>query len=187
MRRSDLAHIVRAAAEIAGDGKILIIGSQAVLASRGDSELPAEATMSIEADVAFFDDETEEKGDRVDGAIGEGSEFHRRFGYYAQGVSVGAATLPAGWRERVVAFRFGDHGRADAVCLEPHDLVVSKLVAGREKDVQFARALVSAGIVTVETLRGRIDALEVVAGVKRRTLDLLGRIERSADGPSGSP
>jgi hypothetical protein len=30
---------------------------------------------------------------------------HETFGYYAQGVSVTTAVLPAGWRERLVMFR----------------------------------------------------------------------------------
>ncbi|MFN8234238.1 MAG: hypothetical protein U0V56_12475 [Actinomycetota bacterium] len=33
--------------------------------------------MSIEADIAFFDDADEEKSDKVDGSIGELSRFHR--------------------------------------------------------------------------------------------------------------
>jgi hypothetical protein len=180
VKRSDLAHILRAAAEVAGDSDILIIGSQAVLASREESDLPAAATMSMEADVAFFDDEAHEKGDRVDGAIGEGSEFHRTFGYYAQGVGVETATLPTGWRERAIPFTFGDHGRARAVCLEPHDLVVSKLMAGREKDVEFARALVTAGVVECTTLRERIGTLPVVPGTRRRILTIVDRLEKAA-------
>lgn len=184
MKRSDLAHILRAAAEIADDSEILIIGSQAVLASEEESDLPAEATMSMEDDVAFLDDETDEKGDMVDGAIGEGSDFHRTFGYYAQGVGVETAILPMGWRDRAIPFTFGDHGRARAVCLEPHDLVASKLVAGREKDVQFARALVTAGIVESTTLRERIDTLPVLPVAKRRILAIVARIDQAATRPS---
>ena len=67
--------------------------------------LPDHAALatSIEADLAFFDDPDDEKADRVDGAIGELSTFHATYGYYAQGVSVSTATLPAGWRDRLVA------------------------------------------------------------------------------------
>lgn len=58
------------------DGKILMIGSQAILAAYSETELPPEATVSIEADMTFLDDSREEKADRVDGAIGEASMFH---------------------------------------------------------------------------------------------------------------
>ena len=50
MNREQLAHIVRAAARIAGDGDIIILGSQSVLGLRDADSLPAEATMSIEAE-----------------------------------------------------------------------------------------------------------------------------------------
>lgn len=85
MRRSDLAHILRAATEVSDDGEILVIGSQAILAAYSETELPPEATVSIEADIAFLDDSDDEKADRVDGAIGEASMFHSQFGYYGQG------------------------------------------------------------------------------------------------------
>ena len=39
--------------------------------------------------------------DRIDGAIGEGSQFHETYGYYAQGVGPETACLPADWMQRV--------------------------------------------------------------------------------------
>lgn len=43
MRRADLAHLLRAASRIADDPNILVIGSQAILGSYGEEELPHEA------------------------------------------------------------------------------------------------------------------------------------------------
>lgn len=74
------------------------------------------------------------------------------FGYYGQGVSVATAVLPAGWRDRVVRFDRADAEPSAAVCIEAHDLVVSKLVAGREKDISFAGALIRERLVDVSTL-----------------------------------
>ena len=71
MTREQLAHVLRAAARIADDGAIIVLGSQAILGSFADDDLPDEATLSVEADVAFLDDPDEAKSDRVDGAIGE--------------------------------------------------------------------------------------------------------------------
>lgn len=102
MRRSDLAHIVRAASRIVDESDVVIIGSQAILGSFDEHELPRQATFSREADVAFWDDDDEIKSDRVDGAIGEGSQFDASFGYYGQGVSISTAILPEGWRDRLV-------------------------------------------------------------------------------------
>lgn len=71
MNRSQLAHVLRAACEITGDPDMLVIGSQSILASHDEDELPAAATASIEVDVAFLDDADEAKADQIDGAIGE--------------------------------------------------------------------------------------------------------------------
>jgi len=76
MTREELAHVLRAACDITGDPHILVIGSQSILASFDESQLPLEATMSAEADIAFLDDPDEAKSDRVFGAIGEDSMFH---------------------------------------------------------------------------------------------------------------
>ena len=175
MRRDDLAHIIRAASGVTDDGKILVIGSQAILASYPDTELPLEATVSIEADIAFLDDKGEEKADQVDGAIGEVSRFHSEFGYYGQGVGLSTAKLPKGWEDRVVPFEWGDTGGAKAVCLEPHDLVLAKLVAGREKDLEFAESLIARGLIDLEVLLARVDDLPVLGAIQRR---VRGFIER---------
>lgn len=92
-------------------------------------------------------------------AIGELSLFHESFGFYAQGVSVRVAVLPTGWRDRVMRWSTHETGQARAAFLEPHDCVVSKLVAHREKDKAFAEALLQARLIDAATLRHRIDDL----------------------------
>jgi hypothetical protein len=170
VRRSELAHILRAACDVTQDPRILVIGSQAILASFDEDALPQEATLSIEADIAFLDDPGERKSDLVDGAIGELSPFHDEFGIYGQGVSLSTATLPAGWEKRLASFDDPEAGESKAVCLEPHDLVVSKLVAGREKDFRFARALLDARLIRAEVLSERAKLLPGPGAVRGRVL-----------------
>jgi hypothetical protein len=168
MNREQLAHVLRAAAQIADDPNIVVIGSQAILATYGEELLPSEATVSVEVDIAFGDDPTESKSDQVDEAIGEGSLFHQTYAYYAQGVSVSTAVLPSGWEERVVIYARSDAEPSRARCIDAHDLVVSKLVAGREKDVDFASALIAAKLVNVDTLLKRAELLPGPGAVRRR-------------------
>ncbi|CAB4925249.1 MAG: hypothetical protein F2825_08580 [Actinobacteria bacterium] len=160
MKRSELAHILRASARITGDPDILVIGSQSILGSFDEDDLPAEAWVSIEADVAFLDDADATKADQVDGAIGELSGFHSTYAYYAQGVEVTTAVLPTGWRDRVVEFRPRSAEPALARCLERHDLVVSKLIARREKDYVFTAALLDAGLVDAQTIATRLELVD---------------------------
>lgn len=103
----------------------------------------------------------------VDGAIGELSLFHETSSYYAQGVEVSSAVLPEGWRDRVVPVTDASARPARAHCLEPHDLVVSKLVAHRQKDYAFAWALIQAGLVDVNTLLVRAETLPSTHGIAR--------------------
>ncbi|MHA3700652.1 DUF6036 family nucleotidyltransferase [Jatrophihabitans sp. YIM 134969] len=165
MTREELAHILRASATIADDPDILVIGSQSILGSFDEHELPDAAVASAEADIAFLNDPTLSKSDKVDLFIGEDSSFHESFAIYGQGVDLTTATLPEGWQERLVNFELASAEPSRARCLEPHDLVVSKLVAGRAKDLTFAWALIEAGLVSTTTLEARAKTLD--AGLAR--------------------
>lgn len=159
MRREQLEHVLRAASTIVGEPEMLVIGSQSILGSVAEGDLPGEATASIEVDIAFLDDADEAKSDLIDGAIGELSPFHDTYGYYAQGVSVSTAVLPRGWRDRLVTVETAATAPGRGRCLEPHDLVVSKLIAGREKDFTFAAALIREKLVDTSILAARIEDL----------------------------
>lgn len=178
MRREQLEHVLRAASQIANDPEVLIIGSQSVLGAIPEDRLPPAATASIEVDVAFFDDPDDHKADQVDGAIGELSSFHETFGYYAQGVSVSTAVLPQGWRDRLVLVQTASTAPGRGYLLDAHDCVVSKLVAGREKDYQFAFALIDAGLIDPEVLAERAESVDVADAVRQRVHDWIGNQRR---------
>lgn len=74
-----------------------------------------------------------------DGAIGEGSRFHKEFGYYAQGVDQHTAVLPRRWRDRLVPVSNPNTAGVVGLCLEVSDLAISKYIAGRPKDLARIR------------------------------------------------
>ena len=178
MTREQLDHLLRAASEIAGVRDLVVIGSQAVLGTHPDWELPEEATRSVEADIAVDlvlagvgvgvgEGDATELADRIDGAIGEGSSFHRMYGYYAQGVEVATASLTSGWRERLVpVIAEAPGGPAVGWCLDINDAWVAKAAAGREKDFAYCGALAQAGLVDAAVCQERIALLN--AGDRRR-------------------
>lgn len=135
MNRAQLEHIIRAAATIADDDEIVIIGSQSVLVQF--PEAPLELLASMEADV--YPRRHPERWDLIDGSIGEGSPFHATFGYYAQGVGPETAVLPAGWDTRAIRLSTPATRGAIGIAPEIHDLLVAKYVAGRDKDRDFGR------------------------------------------------
>ena len=130
MRRQDLEHIIPAAAEVTGDREIVIIGSQAILGEHPNA--PRQLLLSPEADV--YPLHRRGQVDEIDGILGEGSMFHDTHSYYAHGVGAETATLPKGWEQRLVPIQNANTRQATGLCLEKHDLVLSKLAAGREKD-----------------------------------------------------
>ncbi|MGH3755879.1 MAG: DUF6036 family nucleotidyltransferase [Pseudonocardiaceae bacterium] len=168
MNREQLEHLLRAASQIADDPNVVVLGSQSIPGSFPDTALPDEAIGSIEADLAFFDDEDEVKSNRVDGAIGELAQFHETFGIYGQGVSITTAVMPAGWHDRLEVLDTPATVPGRGLCLERHDLVIAKLVAGREKDYDFAAALLRAGLVEATVLFARTEALDVDQPVRSR-------------------
>ena len=151
MTRSELEHVIRAAGAVSDDREIVIIGSQSMLGQFPDA--PAALRVSMEADV--YPRNRPERVDLIDGAIGEGSQFHEQFGYYAQGVGEATATLPDGWRDRLVQIRNANTGGCTGLCLEVHDLAISKYVAGREKDLAFTAALARYRMTVRKTLLER--------------------------------
>ena len=171
MKRADLEHIIRAAAEIANDSEIVVIGSQAILASFRDA--PAELLVSMEADV--YPKNHPERAELIDGSIGEGSPFHDLYGYYAQGVDETTAVLPRGWKERLVAIRNENTRGNTGWCLEPHDLVVAKTIAGREKDLVFLYEAARSGLVDRETLLERLTATDVEESLRAHVVARLNR------------
>jgi len=87
---------------------------------------------------------------------------------YAEGVSLETALLPEGWRGRLVRFQPPTLAPVQALCLEPHDCVASKMAAGRQKDYEFANAMLAEGLVSPATLRERIDLLPITKGERNR-------------------
>ncbi len=160
MKRAQFEHTIRAAGAILGENEVLVVGSQAIHASI-DYQLP-EAERSIETDISSLDDKDGIKADLIDGSIGELSVFQDTYGYYAQGVTPRTATLPSGWRNRLIPFLTPATNGVTALCLEPHDLWISKAVAGRPKDWEFCNALIEQNLVVTKTLRERLDRVKTL-------------------------
>jgi len=163
VRRRDFEHVVAAAANVVGADDFVIIGSQAILGPYPDA--PEVLLRSIEVDIYPASDPG--AADAIDGALGDGSPFHRSYGYYGHGVGPETAKAPAGWQERLVRVevpaRMSSGRRPVAWCLEPHDLILSKCVAGRDRDWDFARDALAEGLVALDVLLERIDDLPVPA------------------------
>jgi hypothetical protein len=169
MRRSELEHVIRAAAAIVSD-EIVVVGSQAILGAH--PEAPTELLVSQEADVYPLNHPERSIG--IDGALGDGSQFHATFGYYAHGVGPETATLPTGWNKRLVPVEVETgEGSVRGWCLEAHDLALSKCVAGRERDWEFVQSAMEHGIVGSGELLARVDQLPLQDAQRQRVRETL--------------
>lgn len=160
MNRLQLAHVLCAACEVTGDPDVIVLGSQAILGSYDEDDLPPEATASMEVDLAWRrDTKVRERAEQVNGAIGELSPFHESNGYYPEGISLETAVLPEGWQDRLHRWALASSKPANARFLDRHDLAISKLAAFRDKDREFVRALMEHGLVEPDTIRERLALL----------------------------
>jgi uncharacterized nucleotidyltransferase DUF6036 len=176
MTRDQLEHLIRAAAVIADDDTIVIVGSQSVLGQFPDAPQPMR--ISMEADL--FPLNHPERADLIEGSIGELSPFHQTFGYYAQGVSEETAVLPQGWKERLIVVRNENTRGAKGLCLEIHDLLVSKVVAGREKDFAYFEVAAKNHMADPEELLRRLGTVEIAPEVREKARAVIERAFRGA-------
>jgi hypothetical protein len=155
VKRADLEHVIRAAADVVQDD-IIVVGSQAILGQFPDA--PASLLFSQEADI--YPRSNPERAIEIDGALGDGSQFHATNGYYAHGVGPETARAPAGWDTRLVAVTVPARVAGKAIeargwCMEAHDLVLAKCAAGRERDWEFAESAIAHGLVDPDELLRR--------------------------------
>jgi hypothetical protein len=160
MRRRELQHIILEIGERFALTEVFVIGSSAILAVISD---PPEGALTATRDVDIIppNDEDERIADQISYVIGEASPFDIEYGYHAQGVSLKTPTYaPHGWQARTIDVHVG---KVVGHCMEPHDVVISKLGAGREKDLQFASAAAALGLVVQSVLLTRLSLVATTA------------------------
>ena len=156
MKKQQVDHVLRAAGRITGEKQFIIIGSQSLHGKHPD--LADHIVRSAEVDLIAKRDASRTEWLNV---IGQDSKFHDQFGYYADPVDETTATLPKGWKGRLVNLPAGDTEGVRGLCLDPHDLAIAKYVARREKDLTFTRELARRGIVSQERLLSLLDQTSV--------------------------
>jgi hypothetical protein len=170
MRRDQLEHAIRTACQIIEHPAVVVVGSQSILGTFTEDELPPEATMSVEIDIlplAADNDETARLADLIEGIAGEWSSFEEQHGFSIDGVDLTTVVLPDGWRSRLIEVQNantaapGGQPRYTGWCLDKADLCVAKLCALREKDQNFVAALLDAGLVDPDVIASRLASVHV--------------------------
>ncbi|MBN4047601.1 hypothetical protein JYT71_01185 [Acidimicrobiaceae bacterium AH-315-P05] len=186
MNLEQFHHSIRASRDVlhhkGASGALVIMGSQSILASYSALVLDRALVISVEVDilpVARDRSEIERLSDHLDGSLGQDSRFHEAFGFYVDGISIETSVLPGDWIDRLIPEVDPDSG-ATGWCLDPHDLAVAKLIAGRPKDNDFVDILVVQRLVDPVVVREGLLGLD-----DPRAARALGRLEAVA--ASGLP
>jgi hypothetical protein len=152
MNRNDIAHLLTEAMRITKHRDYVIIGSLSVL---GATATPPDS-MTGSIDVDLYPKNDPGRAFEVAAALGLGSEFEQRHGYYADAVSPMLPTLPEGWDQRLIKIEF--ESGVSAWFLDPNDAAISKYVRSEPRDRIWILAGLRANILSLPTIEYRLRA-----------------------------
>ena len=157
MNRPELLEAITRACQIVEQKRVIVVGSQAILASFEFDQLPREATASAEADIAPEHDIDDHLSNRLWMLAGQDSDWANERDYYVDAVSGNTAVLPDRWRERAIEVRVPGTSGFVGICPEVHDLCASKMARNEPKDQDFVSALAMASLIDPRLVRNRLD------------------------------
>lgn len=153
LTQDDLDRAVLAVASLLKVDEIVVVGSQALLVHRQDVDRALRQSVEFDVyptDAARWARENEglEASEQIFAILGEGSAFHRRRGFFVDGVDENTAMLPPDWLEtagvREVPSGFGSVVRAIAPSVT--NIVSAKLHRGDPRDIEFASRCLRLGL-----------------------------------------
>lgn len=138
------------ASRLSNHKEFVVIGSLSVLASQ--KQAPREMLMSI--DVDLYPRLDPGRAGEIARKLGPDSTFAEKKGLYADAVSPYLACLPDDWEDRLqpVSHPEGVTG----LYLDPNDCAVAKLARNEDRDQQWVRQGIRAGIVDPEIVARRM-------------------------------
>jgi len=185
MTRINLEHLIRAIGDMIKVDEITIFGSQSILAQHPDLDNIVKSkniTMSpkkhdiemlqrsMEADVYV---KNPDLANDIEFHMGEQSIFHTTHGYYIDTVDTTTSKLPKDWEKRLIKISNENTNHVSGWCLEKHDLILSKLKAGREKDLEFFYSMMSLSLLQKKSLLKRLHTMEITEADKSRISNLI--------------
>lgn len=168
MNLDALFALLAEAKKLCGHKDYVVIGSLSVLGMSEVAAIPADMTLSIDADCYTQAD----PGRALDlqAALGEGSPWHVAHGIYLDPVNPHLPTLPDQWQGRFIALT---RDGVVAHFLEPHDAAVSKLARGEPRDLRWVLAGARANILALPTVALRMKCTVFLDEAEQRAAQTL--------------
>lgn len=163
------------AKRLCGHTDYVVIGSLSVLGLSEVAAIPADMTLSIDADCYTLAD----PGRALDlqAALGEGSPWHVAHGIYLDPVNPHLPTLPDGWQARLIPLA---RNGVVAHFLEPHDAAVSKLARGEPRDLRWVLAGARGNILALPSVALRMQSTTFLDVAEQHTAQaLLGQLRQA--------
>jgi Nucleotidyltransferase of unknown function (DUF6036) len=156
MELSDLQRLFGQAKKLTNHGEFVVVGSLSILGILPGKNVPERMLMSIDVDCYTRADpgrifELEE-------ALGEGSAFDAKYGYYLDPISPQLPTLPEGWESRLVRVPLEDG--IVVYFLDPNDAAVSKYARNEPRDREWIRAGLGAALMSAPIIESRFRQTE---------------------------
>ncbi len=150
MDREKIAVVLAEAKRITHHTDFVIMGSLSILGSVAVP--PPRMATSIDVDCYPLHDPG--RADEISREIGQGSDFEKNHGFYADALRPSIAALPEGWESRLVQLEFP--GGIRAHFLEPNDAAVAKLARCEARDKRWVREGLLAGILDENIIETRM-------------------------------
>jgi hypothetical protein len=146
VRKQNLFELTSEVRKITKDLPI-IVGSQAIFAI---TDFPPEIVRkSVECDY-LLQTKLAKLRSTLTEKLGIFSNYQQEKGFFADILGLATVVLPTYWETRLVELKTED-GQILAFCVEIHDVAVSKLMAGREKDFEFLQIAFQSDYLEIST------------------------------------
>jgi hypothetical protein len=152
----DLQTLFEEARRLTGEAEFVVVGSLSILGIMPASQVPTRMLMSI--DVDCFSRQDPERVFELQRALGAGSPFEARHGFYLDPISPRVPTLPEQWEYRLIRVAL-EHGIV-VFFLEPNDAAVSKYARCEPRDREWIRAGLLAGLLSAPVIESRFRQTE---------------------------
>jgi hypothetical protein len=147
----DLQQLFDETRKITGAAEFVVVDSLSILGIVKGSDVPARMLMSI--DVDCFTRQDPGRIREVEAALGAGSPFEARHGFYLYPISPKVPTLPEQWEYRLIRVPL-EHGIV-VFFLEPNDAAVSKYARCEPRDREWIQAGLKAGLLSAPVVASR--------------------------------
>jgi hypothetical protein len=151
MELSQLQVLFDEARKLTNHNEFVVVGSLSILGIVQGNNIPRRMLMSI--DVDCFTKTDPGKIFELREALGEGSPFEEKHGYYLDPIAPEVPTLPDQWQYRLIQIQL--ERRIVVFFLEPNDAAVSKYARCEPRDREWIRAGLEAGLLSAPIIESR--------------------------------